>query len=78
MSVDWRIVALAALVYLPNLYCLYRLWFRMPGSWAKKLLFSAALLIPIFGLLLYGGAYVLPEPHGMDPKPTPGITSYRR
>lgn len=72
MSVDWGIVALAVLVYLPNLYGLYLLWFRVPGSWAKKLLISAALLIPVIGLL-----WMQPAPNAMNRRPTPVELSYQ-
>ena len=45
-----------------NLGCTIHMWTRAPGGAGKKLLFTVAQVVPIFGALVYGGLYQPPAP----------------
>ena len=52
MGVGWTV----------NLGCTIHMWARARGRAGKKLLFTAAQVVPLLGGLVYGGLYQPPEP----------------
>lgn len=50
-----------------SLLAIVHLWARRRMRWTAKLAWSVFLLLPLFGLVLYGFASINPEPHGEDP-----------